>query len=101
MRRYKLNSRQGLCNFFAEYMVEEISQNGKHDTMISVSDCESLIMVKSIRKCNPNKLLFTVFKRHNHAAMARMYTKEELYQFLLLNSKNKDPFFPKFKKQRL
>jgi hypothetical protein len=46
MRRYKLNSRQGLCNFFAEYMVEEISQNGKHDTMISVSDCESLILIK-------------------------------------------------------
>jgi hypothetical protein len=50
MRRYKLNSRQGLCNFFAEYMVEEISQNGKHDTMISVSDCESLIMVKGFTK---------------------------------------------------
>ena len=50
MRRYKLNSRQGLCNFFAEYMVEEISQNGKHDTMISVSDCESLIMVKGYTK---------------------------------------------------
>jgi len=50
MRRYKLNSRQGLCNFFAEYMVEEISQNGKHDTMISVSDCESLILVKGFTK---------------------------------------------------
>jgi hypothetical protein len=50
MRRYKLNSRQGLCNFFAEYMVEEISENGKHDTMISVSDCESLIMVKGFTK---------------------------------------------------
>jgi hypothetical protein len=50
MRRYKLNSRQGLCNFFAEYMVEEISQNGKYDTMISVSDCESLIMVKGYTK---------------------------------------------------
>jgi hypothetical protein len=50
MRRYKLNSRQGLCNFFAEYMVEEISQNGKHDTMISVSDCESLILIKGFTK---------------------------------------------------
>lgn len=50
MRRYKLNSRQGLCNFFAEYMVEEISQNGKHDTMISVSDCESLILIKGSTK---------------------------------------------------
>ena len=50
MRRYKLNSRQGLCNFFAEYMVEEISQNGKYDTMISVSDCESLILIKGFTK---------------------------------------------------
>jgi len=50
MRRYKLNSRQGLCNFFAEYMMEEISQNGKHDTMISVSDCESLILIKGSTK---------------------------------------------------
>jgi hypothetical protein len=50
MRKYKLNSRQGLCNFFAEYMVEEISQNGKHDTMISVSDCESLILIKGFTK---------------------------------------------------
>ena len=50
MRRYKLNSRQGLCNFFAEYMAEEISQNGKHDTMISVSDCESLILIKGSTK---------------------------------------------------
>jgi hypothetical protein len=50
MRRYKLNSRQGLCNFFSEYMVEEISQNGKHDTMISVSDCESLILIKGFTK---------------------------------------------------
>jgi hypothetical protein len=50
MRRYKLNSRQGLCNFFAEYMVEEIGQNGKHDTMISVSDCESLILIKGFTK---------------------------------------------------
>jgi hypothetical protein len=50
MRRYKLNSRQGLCNFFAEYMAEEIGQNGKHDTMISVSDCESLILVKGFTK---------------------------------------------------
>jgi hypothetical protein len=50
MRRYKLNSRQGLCNFFAEYMVGEISQNGKYETMISVSDCESLILVKGFTK---------------------------------------------------
>ena len=50
MRRYKLNSRQGLCNFFAEYMVEEVSQNGKYDTMISVSDCESLILVRGFTK---------------------------------------------------
>ena len=73
--------------------------HGKKDKAVPFR--ESLKMVKSIQKCNPNKLLFTVFKRHNHAAMARMYTKEELYQFLLMNSKNKDPFFPKFKKQRL
>ena len=46
MRRYKLNSRQGLCNLFAEYVSEEISQNGKYETMISVSDCESLILIK-------------------------------------------------------
>jgi len=46
MRRYKSNSRQGLCNLFAEYVVEEISQSGKYDTVISVSDCESLILIK-------------------------------------------------------
>lgn len=50
MRRYKLNSRQGLCNLFAEYVVEEISQGGKYDTIISVSDCESLIIVKGYSK---------------------------------------------------
>jgi hypothetical protein len=50
MRRYKLNSRQGLCNLFAEYVVEEISEGGKYDTMISVSDCESLILVKGFTK---------------------------------------------------
>jgi hypothetical protein len=31
-------------------MMEEISQNGKHDTMISVSDCESLILIKGSTK---------------------------------------------------
>lgn len=46
MRRYKSDSRQGLCNLFAEYISQEISQNGKYDTVISVSDCESLILVK-------------------------------------------------------
>lgn len=50
MRRYKTNSRQGLCNLFAEYVVEEISQGGKYDTMISVSDCQSLILVKGFTK---------------------------------------------------
>lgn len=50
MRRYKTNSRQGLCNLFAEYVAEEISQNGKHETMISVSDCESLILIKGHTK---------------------------------------------------
>lgn len=50
MRRYKTNSRQGLCNLFAEYVVEEISQGGKYDTMISVSDCESLILIKGFTK---------------------------------------------------
>jgi hypothetical protein len=50
MRRYKLNSRQGLCNFFAEYVSEEISQNGKYETMISVSDCDTLILIKGYTK---------------------------------------------------
>lgn len=46
MKRYDLNTRQGMCNFFAEYVTNEISENGKYDTVISVSDCESLILVK-------------------------------------------------------
>ena len=46
MRRYKLNSRNGLCNFFAEYISNEISENGKYDTVISVVDCESLLIIK-------------------------------------------------------
>jgi len=46
MRRYKLNSRKGLCNFFAEYISNEISENGKYDTVISVVDCESLLIIK-------------------------------------------------------
>lgn len=46
MKRYELNTRQGMCNFFAEYVSNEISENGKYDTVISVSDCESLILVK-------------------------------------------------------
>ena len=46
MKRYDLNTRQGMCNFFAEYVCNEISQNGEHDTVISVSDCESLILIK-------------------------------------------------------
>lgn len=32
--------------FFQEYVSNEISENGKYDTVISVSDCESLILVK-------------------------------------------------------
>lgn len=50
MRRYKTNSRQGLCNLFAEYVSEEISQNGKYETMISVSDCDTLILIKGYTK---------------------------------------------------
>lgn len=50
MRRYKTNSRQGLCNLFAEYISEEISQNGKYETMISVSDCDTLILIKGYTK---------------------------------------------------
>jgi hypothetical protein len=46
MRRYKLNSRQGLCNFFAEYISNEISENGKYKTAISVVDCETLLLIK-------------------------------------------------------
>jgi hypothetical protein len=46
MKRYKLNTRQGMCNFFAEYVSNEISENGKYDTVISVSDCESLLLIK-------------------------------------------------------
>jgi hypothetical protein len=50
MRRYKLDSRQGLCNLFAEYISNEISENGKYETMISVSDCQSLILIKGYTK---------------------------------------------------
>ena len=50
MRRYKTNSRQGLCNLFAEYVSEEISQNGKYETMISDSDCDTLILIKGYTK---------------------------------------------------
>jgi len=50
MRRYKLNSRNGLCNFFAEYISNEISENGKYDTVISVVDCESLFLIKGHTK---------------------------------------------------
>ena len=50
MKRYKLNSRQGLCNFLAEYVSDRISENGKYDTAISVSDCETLILVKGTTK---------------------------------------------------
>jgi hypothetical protein len=46
MKKYKLNSRNGLCNFFAEYISTELSQEGKYDTVISVTDCESLIIIK-------------------------------------------------------
>lgn len=46
MKKYKLNSRNGLCNFFAEYVSTELSQEGKFDTVISVTDCESLIIIK-------------------------------------------------------
>jgi hypothetical protein len=46
MKKYKLNSRNGLCNFFAEYISTELSQEGKFDTVISVTDCESLIIIK-------------------------------------------------------
>ena len=50
MKRYKLNSRQGLCNFLAEYVSDKISDGGKYDTVISVSDCETLILVKGTTK---------------------------------------------------
>lgn len=46
MKKYKLNSRNGLCNFFAEYISTELCQEGKFDTVISVTDCESLIIIK-------------------------------------------------------
>jgi hypothetical protein len=46
MKKYKLNSRNGLCNFFAEYISTELSQEDKYDTVISVTDCESLIIIK-------------------------------------------------------
>jgi len=46
MKKYELNSRNGLCNFFAEYISTELSENGKYSSVISVTDCESLILIK-------------------------------------------------------
>ena len=46
MKKYKLNSRNGLCNFFAEYVANELSENGKYNSVISVTDCETLILIK-------------------------------------------------------
>ena len=73
--------------------------HGKRDRAVPFR--ASLKMAKAIRKYKKNKLLFTVFKRLNHAALARMYSREELYQFLLMNSRNEKPFFPKYKKQKI
>jgi pyruvate kinase len=70
MRRYKTNSRQGLCNLFAEYVSEEISQNGKYETMISVSDCDTLILIKGYTKrediVDVKDIVNKILRAHNH-----------------------------------
>jgi len=55
MNSFLIDSRQGFCNLFSEFLCEKISENGKFNTVIGVSDFESLIILKGITE-SPNVL---------------------------------------------
>lgn len=73
--------------------------HGKKDEAVPFS--ESVKMANAIKRCNPENLLFTEFESLNHGALERMFRTEELYQFLLGNTKKNATFFPVFKKRTL
>lgn len=73
--------------------------HGKRDEAVPFKESQNIVF--AILKCNQDNLRFTEFETLNHGALERMFRTEELYQFLLLNSKNEPTYFPKFNKQTL
>lgn len=68
--------------------------HGKRDEAVPFR--ESVVMANAIRECNDQNLRFTEFGQLNHGALERMFRTEELYEFLLGNSKGSATFFPDF-----
>lgn len=52
MKNFIVNTPQGFCNLFAEFLCEEISEKGKYDTVINVVDLDSIIVLKGFSETN-------------------------------------------------
>lgn len=61
--------------------------HGKKDYDVPLFNSENI--VERIKKCNGHgQLLFTIYPEHNHSTIARVFHKDDLYEWLFKQRKN-------------